>query len=59
MKDNPSFRAPTPDEINELRADLVAAHAHIGHLHGLIFGATCPLPLGLMEAVLSWEDCQC
>ncbi|NSM24512.1 hypothetical protein HT094_09215 [Shewanella sp. ZOR0012] len=71
MIDNPSFRAPTPDEINEMRADLVAAHAHIELLHKLIGQATRETPVyltnpsykgALRELTLvaaEWEESQC
>lgn len=71
MIDNPSFRAPTADEINEMRADLVAAHAHIELLHKLIGQATRETPVyltnpsykgALRELTLvaaDWEESQC
>lgn len=46
-------------ELAELKADLVAAHAHIQHLHGMILGTDNPSPLGLLCAVINWEDDQC
>lgn len=69
MIDNPSFRAPTPDEINEMRADLVAAHLHINHIHKLIELATKESPdypemrkralKRAADVAKDWEDSQC
>lgn len=46
-------------ELSELKADLVAAHVHIDHLHSLAFGSCAPLPFGMMAAITNWEDEQC
>ena len=51
--------APSDEEFNELKADLFAAHAHIQHLHYMILGSDNPSPLGLLCAVINWEDDQC
>ncbi|WP_198783434.1 hypothetical protein [Shewanella putrefaciens] len=67
MNNHPMFRAPTPEEINELQAELVAAHAHIELLHKLwgkycqdkTLGGTFNLTRRIWEVVKDWEDSQC
>ncbi|GCF88754.1 MULTISPECIES: hypothetical protein [unclassified Shewanella] len=44
-------------EIAELKADLVAAHAHIEHLHGLV--KKYNLTRKIAEVVSAWEESQC
>ncbi|MCS6102340.1 hypothetical protein [Shewanella baltica] len=44
-------------ELAELEADLVAAHAHIEHLHGLI--KKYNLTRKITEVVSAWEESQC
>lgn len=46
-------------DLAELKADLVAAHAHIEHLHSIISNSVDPLPLGLVCTVMNWEKSQC
>ncbi|MGI2149366.1 hypothetical protein ACRN97_12245 [Shewanella baltica] len=43
-------------ELAELKADLVAAHAHIEHLHGLVKKYNLRK---ITEVVSAWEDSQC
>lgn len=69
MNNNPSFRAPTAGEINEMRADLVAAHLHISHIHRLLELATKETPdypemrvralRRAVEVAKDWEESQC
>ncbi len=44
-------------ELAELKADLVAAHAHIEHLHGLV--KKYNLTRKITEVVSAWEESQC